>query len=93
MLAKSHTMLNPLIYHIINREFRYDMYAMIFGQVKAEKRQLSTNLERHSRNLSKQKRKESKKQLTEAQLHILCPRLAAHWESPWMFGCGGERKP
>ncbi|KAI9515379.1 hypothetical protein NQZ68_026112 [Dissostichus eleginoides] len=60
MLAKSHTMLNPLIYHIINREFRYDMYAMIFGQVKAEKRQLSTNLERHSRNLSKQKRRESK---------------------------------
>ncbi|KAJ4930533.1 hypothetical protein JOQ06_024844 [Pogonophryne albipinna] len=93
MLAKSHTMLNPLIYHIMNREFRYDMYAMMFGQVKAEKRKMSTNLERHSRNLSKQKRRESKKQLTEAQLRILCPRLAAHWESLWMFGCGGERKP
>nr|XP_033959334.1 opsin 9 [Pseudochaenichthys georgianus] len=60
VLAKSHTMLNPLIYHIMNREFRYDMYAMMFGQVKAEKRKMSTNLERHSRNLSKQKRRESK---------------------------------
>ncbi|KAI4794576.1 hypothetical protein KUCAC02_031981 [Chaenocephalus aceratus] len=33
VLAKSHTMLNPLIYHIMNREFRYDMYAMMFGQI------------------------------------------------------------
>ncbi|KAK5861777.1 hypothetical protein PBY51_017227 [Eleginops maclovinus] len=60
MFAKSHTVLNPLIYHIMNREFRYDMYAMIFGQEKAEKRRMSMNLERHSRKLSKQKRRESR---------------------------------
>lgn len=38
MLAKSHCMINPLIYQIMNREFRDDVYLMVFGQEKAERR-------------------------------------------------------
>uniref|UniRef100_A0A3P8SV75 Opsin 9 n=1 Tax=Amphiprion percula TaxID=161767 RepID=A0A3P8SV75_AMPPE len=38
MLAKSHCMINPLIYQIMNREFRDDVYAMVFGREKAERR-------------------------------------------------------
>ncbi|XP_018538269.1 opsin 9 [Lates calcarifer] len=40
MLAKSHCMINPLIYQVMNREFRDDVYVMVFGQEKAEKRRV-----------------------------------------------------
>uniref|UniRef100_A0A3B5AW62 Opsin-5-like n=1 Tax=Stegastes partitus TaxID=144197 RepID=A0A3B5AW62_9TELE len=38
MLAKSHCMINPLIYQIMHREFRDDVYAMVFGREKANRR-------------------------------------------------------
>lgn len=38
MFAKSHCMMNPLIYQIMNREFRNEVYVMVFGREKAEKR-------------------------------------------------------
>ncbi|KAI3361134.1 hypothetical protein L3Q82_013336, partial [Scortum barcoo] len=38
MFAKSHCMINPLIYHIMNREFRDDVCVMVFGQEMAERR-------------------------------------------------------
>ncbi|XP_070767922.1 opsin 9 [Enoplosus armatus] len=38
MFAKSHSMINPLIYQIMNREFRDDVCVMIFGQEMAERR-------------------------------------------------------
>nr|XP_046254444.1 opsin 9 [Scatophagus argus] len=40
MFAKSHCMINPLIYQIMNREFRNDVYVMVFGQEAAERRQM-----------------------------------------------------
>ncbi|XP_076593522.1 opsin 9 [Chaetodon auriga] len=40
MLAKSHCMINPLIYQIMNREFRDDVYVMLFGQEMAERRRV-----------------------------------------------------
>lgn len=40
MFAKSHCMMNPFIYHIMNREFRDDVYVMVFGQEKAERRRM-----------------------------------------------------
>lgn len=40
MFAKSHCMINPLIYQIMNLEFRGDVYAMLFGREKAERRRL-----------------------------------------------------
>ncbi|XP_074508535.1 opsin 9 [Sebastes fasciatus] len=40
MFAKSHCMINPLIYQIMNREFRDDVYVMMFGQEKAERRRM-----------------------------------------------------
>lgn len=40
MFAKSHIMVNPLIYQIMNKEFRHDVYVMVFGQEKAERRQI-----------------------------------------------------
>lgn len=40
MFAKSHCMINPLIYQIMNREFRDDVCVMVFGQEKAERRQM-----------------------------------------------------
>ena len=40
MLAKSHCMINPLIYQIMNREFRDDVYAMVFGKEMAERRRM-----------------------------------------------------
>lgn len=38
MLAKSHCMMNPLIYQIMNRQFRDDVYVMVFGQDMATRR-------------------------------------------------------
>ncbi|XP_039973338.1 opsin 9 [Xiphias gladius] len=38
MFAKSHCMINPFIYQIVNREFRDDVYVMVFGREKAEMR-------------------------------------------------------
>uniref|UniRef100_A0A3B4UE57 Opsin 9 n=1 Tax=Seriola dumerili TaxID=41447 RepID=A0A3B4UE57_SERDU len=38
MFAKSHCMINPLIYQIMNREFRDDVYVLVFGREKAERR-------------------------------------------------------
>lgn len=32
MLAKSHCMLNPIIYQLMSREFRDDLYGMVLGQ-------------------------------------------------------------
>lgn len=32
MLAKSHCMLNPIIYQMMSREFRVDLYGTVFGQ-------------------------------------------------------------
>lgn len=40
MLAKSHCMINPLIYQIMNKEFRDDFYMMVFGQEMAERRRV-----------------------------------------------------
>ncbi|XP_068426048.1 opsin 9 [Clinocottus analis] len=40
IFAKSHCMINPLIYQIMNKEFRNDIYAMVFGQGKAERRRM-----------------------------------------------------
>ncbi|XP_034553238.1 opsin 9 [Notolabrus celidotus] len=39
MFAKSHSMINPFIYQIMNKEFRDGVYAMVFGQEGAERRQ------------------------------------------------------
>ncbi|XP_051262060.1 opsin 9 isoform X2 [Dicentrarchus labrax] len=38
MFAKSHCVINPLIYQIMNREFRNDLYVMVFGQEMAKRR-------------------------------------------------------
>ena len=38
MFAKSHCMINPLIYQIMNKEFRNDVYVIVFGREKAERR-------------------------------------------------------
>lgn len=40
MFAKSHCMINPLIYQIMNREFRDDIYVMVFGQEIADRRRI-----------------------------------------------------
>ncbi|KAM4600466.1 opsin 9 [Polymixia lowei] len=40
MFAKSHCMINPFIYQIMNREFRGDAYEMVFGREKTEKRRV-----------------------------------------------------
>ncbi|XP_031708940.1 opsin 9 [Anarrhichthys ocellatus] len=40
LFAKSHCMINPLIYQIMNREFRDDIYAMVCGKEKAERRRM-----------------------------------------------------
>ncbi|KAL7394466.1 hypothetical protein ABVT39_026481 [Epinephelus coioides] len=40
MFAKSHCMINPLIYQIMNREFRDDICVMLLGQEKAERRRM-----------------------------------------------------
>ncbi|XP_030249900.1 opsin 9 isoform X2 [Sparus aurata] len=34
MFAKSHSMINPLIYQLMNQEFRHDVYVMVFGQAE-----------------------------------------------------------
>lgn len=39
MLAKSHCMLNPIIYQMMSREFRDDLYGLVFGQETSRKRQ------------------------------------------------------
>lgn len=38
MLAKSHCIINPLIYQVMNREFRSDICVMVFGQKRAQRR-------------------------------------------------------
>ncbi|XP_039662073.1 opsin 9 [Perca fluviatilis] len=40
LFAKSHIMVNPLIYQIMNMEFRHDVFVMVFGQEKAERRRM-----------------------------------------------------
>lgn len=40
IFAKSHCMINPLIYQIMNREFRHNIYVMIFGEEIAERRRV-----------------------------------------------------
>ncbi|KAM9353488.1 opsin 9 [Symphorus nematophorus] len=45
MLAKSHCMINPLIYQIMNKEFRDDVYMMVFGQEMAERRRMQKRKE------------------------------------------------
>ncbi|KAG8009976.1 Intermediate filament family orphan 1 [Nibea albiflora] len=40
MFAKSHSMINPLIYQIMNKEFRDNIYVMMFGQDIAERKQV-----------------------------------------------------
>uniref|UniRef100_UPI0037E8FEE5 opsin 9 n=1 Tax=Semicossyphus pulcher TaxID=241346 RepID=UPI0037E8FEE5 len=57
MFAKSHCMINPLIYQIMHREFRNDVYLMVFGQEMAERRRM-------------QKRKESSCETNERSLSI-----------------------
>lgn len=39
MLAKSHCMLNPIIYQMMSREFRNDLHGMVFGQETSRRRQ------------------------------------------------------
>lgn len=38
MLAKSHCMLNPIIYQLMSREFRDDLHWMVFGQETSRRR-------------------------------------------------------
>lgn len=40
LFAKSHCMINPLIYHVMNREFRGKVHELVFGQETAERRQM-----------------------------------------------------
>lgn len=40
LFAKSHCMINPFIYQIMNREFRDDVYVMVFGLEMAERRRV-----------------------------------------------------
>ncbi|XP_020511416.2 opsin 9 [Labrus bergylta] len=40
LFAKSHSMVNPLIYQIMNRAFRDDVYVMVFGQETAGRRRM-----------------------------------------------------
>lgn len=41
MLAKSHCMINPLIYQVMNREFRNDINVMVLGRKKPQRRRES----------------------------------------------------
>uniref|UniRef100_A0A3B4YQT4 Opsin 9 n=1 Tax=Seriola lalandi dorsalis TaxID=1841481 RepID=A0A3B4YQT4_SERLL len=52
MFAKSHCMINPLIYQIMNREFRDDVYVLVFGRMKAERRRRSNSMSVGRRNKS-----------------------------------------
>uniref|UniRef100_A0A3B4A410 G-protein coupled receptors family 1 profile domain-containing protein n=1 Tax=Periophthalmus magnuspinnatus TaxID=409849 RepID=A0A3B4A410_9GOBI len=38
MFAKSHCMMNPVIYQIMHREFRDSLYELVFGRQKADRR-------------------------------------------------------
>uniref|UniRef100_A0A8C7GS83 Opsin 9 n=1 Tax=Oncorhynchus kisutch TaxID=8019 RepID=A0A8C7GS83_ONCKI len=40
MFAKSHCMINPFIYQIMNKEFREDVYDMLFGRQNGERRRM-----------------------------------------------------
>lgn len=40
LFAKSHCMINPLIYQIMNRDFRGAVHELVFGQETTERRQL-----------------------------------------------------
>ncbi|KAJ8005174.1 hypothetical protein DPEC_G00143900 [Dallia pectoralis] len=42
MFAKSHCMINPLIYQITNKEFRADVYVILFGRLKRQRRTRGT---------------------------------------------------
>ncbi|XP_047454393.1 opsin 9 isoform X2 [Mugil cephalus] len=44
LFAKSHCMLNPIIYQIMNRDFRDEVYLMLFGREKAERRRLQSRV-------------------------------------------------
>ncbi|KAM8870382.1 opsin 9 isoform 2-T2 [Spinachia spinachia] len=52
LFAKSHCMINPIIYQIMNREFRNDIYALFFGQEKAKRRQMQGGKESCDRSIS-----------------------------------------
>ncbi|XP_040021711.2 opsin 9 [Gasterosteus aculeatus] len=52
LFAKSHCMINPLIYQIMNREFRNDIYAMLFGEEKAKRRRMQGRKESCDRSIS-----------------------------------------
>lgn len=40
LFAKSHCMINPLIYQIMNRDFRGAVFELVFGQEMTERRQM-----------------------------------------------------
>lgn len=40
LFAKSHCMMNPFIYQIMNREFRDDVYVMVFGLEMTDRRRV-----------------------------------------------------
>lgn len=40
LFAKSHCMINPLIYQIMNRDFRVAVHELVFGQEMTERRQM-----------------------------------------------------
>ncbi|XP_029592359.1 uncharacterized protein LOC115176457 [Salmo trutta] len=40
MFAKSHCMINPFIYQIMNKEFREDVYDILFGRQNGERRRM-----------------------------------------------------
>lgn len=40
LFAKSHCMINPLIYQIMNRDFRGAVHELVFGQEMTERRQM-----------------------------------------------------
>lgn len=40
LFAKSHCMINPFIYQIMNREFRDDVYVMVFGLEVTDRRRV-----------------------------------------------------
>ncbi|CAJ1062497.1 opsin 9 [Xyrichtys novacula] len=53
MFAKSHSMINPLIYQIMNKEFRDDVCVMVYGRAMAENRRVQRrNGSRCERSLS-----------------------------------------
>lgn len=46
LFAKSHCMINPFIYQIMNREFRNDVYVMVFGLEMTDRRRVKGRTQR-----------------------------------------------